>query len=751
MLPADGQSMRTFINHPPVMQRPPFYLATFVFLGACGSDTKDPVEPAEVGVDIGTTDTAADAPDAVADVGADVGEDTGQGVPEVTTDLVPWSRLDAPLARTGERADDLRNGPGAIRDGDPDTGWLAPPLGGRLVVDWQPWLGSSTEIYSVVLELESPAPVDVRLLDGCGGNVVWEAAANGETTVFDVGGVVGACLEVELEEGRVTGLRVDADGELEPPPLPIGARDPIDILFPGFGVFEGHSGPVWSWQERDALLRAHALHGLGTYVYAPEGDLFRSSDWRSPYPNEWMEEFGRLASLATDLEFALTFGISPFADWTEGDTATLISKLQTIADAGATSFVIMGDGVDAATVDADLGQAQLAAVGAVVAWMSETSLEGKITFFPSVVTEAERNSAADGSAYLGALAELPDEVVVLWSGAESWNAAFNAEELDAHAAATGQPAGLLDSYWAGPSTRLGTYTGREGLQIRPPIWIRTGARPGIARFNLHQFAHWTQQRPGGPQGARDFAAVVEQRWGLREIEGDFHSELLNQIARAFDGAGPADPRFEDYEDVIDTLVGDLEAGAPSDRSVQDALTQFAQMAAIRSVVWHSPLASDLVDDLWLGLDYLRVEGERGLWALTELRERLGGRSTADAEAELDLLTAAIGALPADTSPDAFDRLYEGVQEVTSVEDAPESLLFYEPPERCFAQASLGWTPFPDATWIAIAGLPGATVDGDFVQWFAENAGEYRAVIVATAGMPTTWNFRIVDIVCRPEN
>ncbi len=722
-------------------------LALIALLVGCGPDDETPAQPADVSIDVTPQDVGVDT----SDTGPDATDAPEVVEPEVTTDLVPWSRLDAPLARSGERVDDLRNGPGAIRDGDSATGWLAPPLGGRLVVDWQPWLGSPVEIYTVVVELESPAPIDIRLLDGCGGSVLWEESSTGGSTVFDVAGVVGACLEVELEEGRITALRVEASGDHPRPPVAVGVRDPIDIVYPHVGIFEGHTGPLWSWSERDALLRAHAVHGLGAYVYAPENDLYRSSDWRTPYSDEWLQEFGELATLAIDMEFGLTYGISPFVDWLEGDAEALVGKLESIANTGVDSFVIMGDGIDSADIGADLAAAQIAAVQQVAQWMTGAGITGDLVFYPSVITEAERNAAGDGPGYIAGLAELPDDVVVLWSGAESWNAELAESDFTEHETATAHSAGLLDSYWAGPQLRLGTYTGRDGLQAREPIWIRTGARPGIARFNLHQFAHWTQERPGGPGGARDFAAVVEGRWGLRESAGDADSELLNEIARAFDGAGPSTPRFDEYEDVIDALVADLADGEPTDRSVQDALTQFAEMAAVRSLVWHSTLAAELVDDLWLGLDYIRVEGERGLWALAELRERLGARTTSDAEAELDLLNAALTGLPADTSPEAFDGLYEAVQRTNALEDGPESLLFYEPPERCFAQSSLGWTPFPDATWMVIAGLPGATVDGDFVQWFAENAGEYRAVIVATAGSPTTWNFRIVDIACEPEN
>ena len=724
---------------------PAFLLLAFLFCFGCSSDP----EPTTDGG--GTTDVVApDAPgaDAVADVDAlDAEGDVPPSGPEI--DLFQWSRLDAPLTRTGARVDDLRNGPGAIRDGDPATGWLAPPLGGRLVVDWQPWLGHAVEISRVVVELEGSNSATLRLLDGCGGGVLWEEIADGQALEFEVPNVRAACFEAELQVGRILAVRILTGSPVEPPRPAITEREPIDIVYPRFGIFEGYTGPVWSWAERDALLRAHALHGLGTYVYAPAGDAIRASQWREPYPEEWRTAFRAFAEEANALEFAVTYGISPFGDWTNDDNAEFVEKLASIAELGVTSFVVMADGLGSSEINVSAAESHVSAVSAVREWMDDEGVDGSLYFLPAATTEAQRNLAADGPGYHEALTALPAGVAVTWSGAESWNAETTATELDSLGETVGHEPLFLDSYWSGSAVRLGTYTGRDGLQSTAPVWIRAGDRPGIARFNLHQFAHWTQERPGGPEGARDFAAVVEDRWGLRRLESLRDSELLNEIAHAFDGAGPSEPSFSDYELAIDTVAAELADGSLSDRTLRDALTMFTEMAGLRSLVWHSALAIDLVDDLWLGLNYLRVEGERSLWAMLALRELLGGRDPSDAVAELASLEATLGALPAETSPDAFDRLWDAVADAEAVAEGPDTLLFFEPPERCVAQASLGWRPFPDATWMTISGLPGATVDGDFVQWFAANAGTYRAVIAATAGVPTTWNFRIVDIVCEP--
>lgn len=711
--------------------------------GAC-SDPPEPPSVLGVVPDVPPTDTGADAGSDVADVVPDV---PGSGE---TIDLVPWARLDAPLASGGGSANELRDGAAAIRDGDLQTGWLAPALGGRLVVDWQPWLGEPVPIESIRITLAQDAEsVVVRLLNGCGGATVWEESVTDDEADLDPGGVVAACLETELASGRVQSLAVLTNAPVEPPAPPIDVRDPIDITHPSFGLYEDYDGPLWSWSERESVLRAHAVHGLGTYVYAPQSDGFRSSDWRVAYPDSEAASLRQLAELATALEFSLTYSIGPFDDWTDGDEATLIDKLSAVSELGITSFVITAEGLSPERVDGATGAEHVAAVEAVRAWMEGAGLDGSLVFLPAAMTDADQAAAADGPGYARALLDLPAGVSVGWSGAERWNAETTPSELDSVADALEHDPVYLDGYWAGEDVRLGTYVGRDGLQSTAPVWIRSGARPGVARFNLHQFAHWAQERPGGADGARDFAAVIEERWGVREGDGAFHADLLNEISRAFGGAGPETPRFADLEGTVDAITGDLEDGILEDRTLRDSLSLFSEMAALQSVVWHSSLSPEMVDDIWLGLSYLRLEGERGLWAMLALRERLGGRSTSDVVGKLSLLETSLQAIPPATSPDAFDRLWSAVDAADPLSEGPDVLLFYEPPDRCIAQSSLGWRPFPDADWVTIAGLPGASVEDDFVQWFAPNAGSYRAVIAATAGVPTTWNFRIVDITCGP--
>lgn len=699
-------------------------------------------------------DVAADVPIGNNDSGADLGVDVDTSPdatepPEETVDLIRWSRLDAPLAGVVGALDELRDGPAAVRDGDRQTGWLAPALGGRLVADWQPWLETSVPVSSISVTLGGDTPgATVRLLDGCGGETLWEQRTE-DDAVLDVPLVDAACLEAELERGRIVTLSAMTIAAVAPPDPPIGVRDPIEITHPEFGLYEGAAGPPWSWDERESMIRAHAFHGLGTYVYAPGADPFRSTRWREPYPSDEAAHFEATAALATDLEFTLTYSISPFGDWSDGDEGVLIDKLDAMATLGISSFAIAADDLSPTSVDATNGALHAAAVGAVRNWMNERGLAGTLVFLPAAMTESARATAADWPGYQEALRALPTDVRVAWSGAEAWNAETTPGELDSVAESFERDPVYLDGYWGGDQVQLGRYEGRAGVGDAAPVWIRAGSRSGVTRFNLHQFAHWTQDRPGGPTGARDFAAVVEPRWGVREGDSAQQSALVNLIARAFDGAGPDAPMFADLEDAVDAVVSDVRAGALEDRSLRDALGLFVELAALQSTVWHSALAPDLVDDLGLGLTYLRLEGERGLWAMLALREALGGRSTADADGEMSVLETSLQGVPAATSPGAIDRLRDAVDAADALPDGPDSLLFYEPPERCIAQTSLGWRPFPDADWITIAGLPGATVEDDFVQWFAPNAGTYRAVIAATAGTPTTWNFRLVDIVCGP--
>jgi len=275
----------------------------------------------------------------------------------------------------------------------------------------------------------------------------------------------------------------------------------------------------------------------------------------------------------------------------------------------------------------------------------------------------------------------------------------------------------------------------------------------LPRINLHGLAHWREDRPGGTDGRRDYAAAVEARWGLGEVATAETADTMGWIARVYDNTTHRFATFEELESTTAMLSEAIQQGGPiPTAALREGLTLFTRMAGIASEVWHGALDPDLVDNLWTPLDRVRADGEHAMWRMAELRERLGGRSFEEQAARANAAQADAEARPYDYTGlgDGLWAFAATVSSASALDEGPDALLFYEPPERCVAGATVGWRPFPGADWVAVAGLPGARVEGDEITWFARHGGQYRAAVAATSGEPATWDTRLVELTCEIE-
>ncbi|WHY72102.1 beta-N-acetylhexosaminidase family protein [Fictibacillus enclensis] len=117
------------------------------------------------------------------------------------------------------------------------------------------------------------------------------------------------------------------------------------------GVIEGFYGPPWSHEERLNQLSFYSKHKMNAYVYAPKDDPYHREKWRTPYPQDKMEEIKQLVDAAKRNHITFTFAISPgnsitFSDDTEFQD--LMNKAQAVWEIGVRSFALYLDDIDPA-------------------------------------------------------------------------------------------------------------------------------------------------------------------------------------------------------------------------------------------------------------------------------------------------------------------------------------------------------------------------------------------------------------------
>jgi len=114
------------------------------------------------------------------------------------------------------------------------------------------------------------------------------------------------------------------------------------------GIVEGFYGPMWDLLDRISLLMFISRVGMNTYIYGPKWDPFHRDRWRSPYPQNLMNEFSLLVDESRRAGVEFVYAISPGLDIdysSKCDLALLVRKLERLMDLGIESIAIFLDDI----------------------------------------------------------------------------------------------------------------------------------------------------------------------------------------------------------------------------------------------------------------------------------------------------------------------------------------------------------------------------------------------------------------------
>jgi len=194
------------------------------------------------------------------------------------------------------------------------------------------------------------------------------------------------------------------------------------------GVIEGFYGPLYDFDARLDLLRFLPQAGLNTYVYAPKSDPYHRSQWRDPYPDEWIDHFAALVRTAHEIGVRFVFALSPGTgfDPSGDDHATLERKLGTLFDVGVRDFCLLFDDLVASSAAAD-PRVQVQIVTDTLSFLRARDADTRLCFISNYYagtaddvradrTPFDGTFAVSSSAAYAAYAALPADVAILWTG-----------------------------------------------------------------------------------------------------------------------------------------------------------------------------------------------------------------------------------------------------------------------------------------------------------------------------------------------
>lgn len=250
------------------------------------------------------------------------------------------------------------------------------------------------------------------------------------------------------------------------------------------GIIEGFYGPLWSWRERQQLVKTLAPHGYGFYLYAPKADPWLRRRWQDPHPEaeaKALAEFGRFCR-QQGVRFGI--GLSPFEIFNQFDDearAALARKLEALEAVGPDELAILFDDMSSDYPDLARTQADI------VHWVREHTRIGHLSMCPSYYSDdavLDRVFGERPADYLQTLGEALDPAVdVFWTGEEVCSREISPGHLKRISRLLGRKPVLWDNYPVNDGDRMSQHLHLRGFSGRPAgnaAWIRGhGINPAL--------------------------------------------------------------------------------------------------------------------------------------------------------------------------------------------------------------------------------------------------------------------------------
>lgn len=229
-------------------------------------------------------------------------------------------------------------------------------------------------------------------------------------------------------------------------------RDDVDDgpTFELRGVVEGFYGPLWSWEDREKMIRFMSDLRMNLYIYAPKDDPLHRERWRKDYDQETIRQFSSLIQLAESRFISFCFALSPglSIDYgNEEDIEAVFGKLRQFHEIGVKTFAIFLDDIpNQLRSDSDkkrfgsLGEAQTHFISELMGKLRSLDPEIRLIFCPT------NYHGVEGTSYHEDIAKLPEEVHIIWTGPQICSKEIRSSDAERIMKAFGRKVLVWDNY-----------------------------------------------------------------------------------------------------------------------------------------------------------------------------------------------------------------------------------------------------------------------------------------------------------------
>jgi hypothetical protein len=305
------------------------------------------------------------------------------------------------------------------------------------------------------------------------------------------------------------------------------------------GTVEGFFGPMWTWAEREAVMRRLAPDGYGFYLYAPKGDGYLRRRWHEPRPAADAEALAKFSGACREAGVRFGVGLSPYEVHFGfgGDArAVMAHKLAELDAAGLDILAILFDDMKGDLADLARRQAEI------VEFAAARTKASRIIVCPSYYSDdpvLDRVFGQRPAGYLRDLGAALDPVVeIMWTGEEVCCREYSLVHLDRVAEELGRKPFLWDNYPVNDGPRMGKHLHLRAFTGRPAAMadhiaghaVNPASQPTLSLIPMLTLA-WSYARGG------QYAYGAAFREAAQAIVGDELAGLLERHLLLLDDAG----------------------------------------------------------------------------------------------------------------------------------------------------------------------------------------------------------------------
>jgi hypothetical protein len=263
---------------------------------------------------------------------------------------------------------------------------------------------------------------------------------------------------------------------------------------PELGIIDGRFGPLWTAEERAAVVRTLAPAGYRFYHHGPKGDAHLRRRWREPHSAATMDELAAFADLCRSLGMRFGVALTPMDARHPVDPETraaLVRRVRELSALGLDDLAILFDDLRGDVPGLAEAQAELVHLAA------EQLRDARMFFCPTYYSDdpvLDRVFGQRPAAYLPTLGRLLDPTIrIYWTGEEVCAREMRPGHLADVAEQLGRKIVLWDNYPVNDGARMSrhlhlrAFTGRDpacaallaGHAINPAIQPHLGCIPAL--------------------------------------------------------------------------------------------------------------------------------------------------------------------------------------------------------------------------------------------------------------------------------